>query len=417
MTVAKILFVDDETDLEPLVRQRLRKNISAKEFEIIFANSGQQALEKLECDRQIAMVLTDINMPEMDGLTLLTKINEIDPNIKAVVVSAYGDMEKIRTAMNCGAFDFLTKPINFEDLGITISRTLKHVQQIRKNLNQLQQAQLQLIQSEKMATLGQLVAGIAHEVNNPINFIAGNLDQSIAAVTALIHHLRMYQENFPQPGSQIEQDAEEIELEYLLEDLPKMLSSMKVGTERIRNLSTFLRTFSRADTGSKVLANIHEGLDSTLMILQHRLKANHERPAIQVIKDYGELPLLKCFLGQVNQVFMNLLANAIDVLEESNQGREFAEIQANPNIIRIKTQVSEDNQSVVIWIKDNGKGMSESVQRQIFDPLFTTKSIGKGTGLGLSISRQIVEEMHRGSLACTSILGQGSEFVIALPIE
>jgi two-component system, NtrC family, sensor kinase len=417
MTVTKILFVDDETDLEPLVRQRLRKNISAKEFEIIFANSGQQALEKLECDRQIAMVLTDINMPEMDGLTLLTKINEIDPNIKAVVVSAYGDMEKIRTAMNCGAFDFLTKPINFEDLGVTISRTLKHVQQIRENLNQLQQAQLQLIQSEKMATLGQLVAGIAHEVNNPINFIAGNLDQSIAAVTALINHLRMYQEKFPQPGSQIEQDAEDIELEYLLEDLPKMLSSMQVGTERILNLSTFLRTFSRADTGSKVSANIHEGLDSTLMILQHRLKANHERPAIQVIKDYEELPLLKCYLGQLNQVFMNLLANAIDALEELNQGREFAEIKANPNMIRIKTQVSEDNQSVVIQIKDNGKGMPESMQHQIFDALFTTKSIGKGTGLGLSISRQIVEEMHGGSLTCTSILGQGSEFAIAIPIE
>lgn len=411
-----ILFVDDEIDLERLIRQRLRKNIIAKEFEVIFAHSGKEALEKLQSDHQIAMVVTDINMPEMDGLTLIEQLSEIDPTLKAVVMSAYGDMQNIRRAMNSGAFDFITKPIDFEDLGITINKTLQHVKQIRENLNQLQQTQLLLIQNEKMATLGQLIAGVAHEMNNPVGFIAGNLDQATTAIKDLINHLRLYKEKFPNPGAEIDQDAEDIELEYLLEDLPPMLSSMKTGVERIRQISSSLRIFSRYDTAVKIAVNIHEGIDSTLMILQHRLKANDQRPAIQVIKNYGNIPAVKCYLGQLNQVFMNILSNAIDALEESNQGRTFTEIIANPNTITITTQVSEDNQSVEIKIKDNGKGMSELVKSRIFDQLFTTKAVGKGTGLGLSICRQIVEETHEGRLTCHSMLGEGAELEITIPI-
>jgi signal transduction histidine kinase len=292
-----------------------------------------------------------------------------------------------------------------------------YAQQLEKYLQELQQTQLQLIQSEKMSALGNLVAGVAHEINNPVGFISGNIDEAIAAVKDLTEYLELYHEKFPNPGEEIAEKAEEIELEYLLEDLPKMLSSMKVGCDRIRNISTSLRTFSRADSSSKVAVNLHEGIDSTLMILRHRLKANENRPEIQAIKVYGNIPPVKCYPGQLNQVFMNILANAIDALEESNSQRSYAEIQANPNQITIKTEVTADNQQVAIKIQDNGLGMSEEVKARIFDHLFTTKSLGKGTGLGLSISRQIVQETHGGSLTCESVLGQGTEFTIWLPIE
>ncbi|HAX80236.1 MAG TPA: PAS domain-containing sensor histidine kinase [Cyanobacteria bacterium UBA11372] len=293
----------------------------------------------------------------------------------------------------------------------------EQAQELEKSLQEIQQVQLQLIQSEKMSSLGNLVAGIAHEINNPVGFISGNIEIATVALHDLINHLRLYQEKLVTTDEEIEQDAEEIDLEYILEDLPKMLSSMKVGCDRIRNISTSLRTFSRADTTNKVSANIHEGLDSTLMILSHRLKANETRPEIQIVKEYGNIPTVKCYLGQLNQVFMNILANAIDALEESTQGRKFAEIDPDSIAITIKTEMTDDNQNVVIKIKDNGKGMSESVKSCIFEHLFTTKCVGKGTGLGLSISRQIVEETHGGSLTCESVEGKWTEFAIALPIE
>ncbi len=284
-----------------------------------------------------------------------------------------------------------------------------------ESLQKVQDAQLQMIQSEKMSALGNLVAGVAHEINNPVGFIAGNLNEATTAVQDLINCLQLYQEKFPNPGSEIEDKLEEVDLEYLIEDLPKMLSSMKVGCDRIRNISTSLRTFSRADTNQKVAADIHEGIDSTLMILQHRIKAKEDRPTIQIVKNYGQLPKIHCFLGQLNQVFMNILANAIDIFVEGNKGRSYKEIESHPNIITITTEVSGDNQNIIIKIRDNGSGMSESVKARIFDHLFTTKPVGKGTGLGLSISRQIVEEVHGGSITCESILGEGSEFFITLP--
>lgn len=191
---------------------------------------------------------------------------------------------------------------------------------------------------------------------------------------------------------------------------------MTESTSRLVHISNSLRNFSRGDTDSQVSANIHEGIDSTLMILQHRLKGNNIRPEIQVIKDYGEIPSVPCYLGQLNQVFMNILANAIDACEGSNESRTFAEITEQPNTITIQTQLSDDHQSVVIKIKDNGTGMPKDVESRIFDQLFTTKAVGQGTGLGLSISRQIVEEIHGGRLTCHSVLGEGTEFAIAIPI-
>ncbi|MEG4967958.1 AAA family ATPase [Microcoleus sp. B6-A1] len=287
--------------------------------------------------------------------------------------------------------------------------------QVQQTLNELQQTQMHMIQSEKMSALGNLVAGVAHEINNPVGFIAGNINEAHAGLQDLIDYLHLYQEKFPEPGAELIEKAEEIDLDYLVEDLPKMLSSMKIGCERIKNISTSLRTFSRADTVDKVEANIHEGLNSTLMILRHRLKANDKHPEIKIIKEYGNIPKVKCYLGQLNQVFMNLLANAIDALEESNQGRSFAEIQAHPNHITIRTKV--ESEKVKISIADNGKGMSEEVKNRIFDHLFTTKDVGKGTGLGLAIARQIVEEKHGGKLSCFSTPGEGTEFVIEILID
>jgi predicted ATPase/signal transduction histidine kinase/tRNA A-37 threonylcarbamoyl transferase component Bud32 len=288
--------------------------------------------------------------------------------------------------------------------------------ELEKSIKDLQEAQLQLIQSEKMSSLGNLVAGVAHEINNPVGFITGSIAQAKDTVNDLIAYVQLYRKKFPNPGAEIEEKAEEIDIDFLLEDLPKMIDGMTLGTQRIRNISTSLRTFSRADTTSKVLANIHEGIDSTLLILQHRLKADHNRPAIQVIKDYGDIPLVKCYLGQLNQVFMNIIANAIDALEEANVGRTFMEVQESyPNIITILTKIEENN-NLAIKIEDNAKGMSEEVKSCIFENLFTTKCVGKGTGLGLSISRQIIIENHGGSLICESVLGQGTGFIISIPV-
>ncbi|WP_445632467.1 histidine kinase [Nostoc sp. DSM 114161] len=287
-------------------------------------------------------------------------------------------------------------------------------QQAGKALIDLQQAQLQIIQSEKMSALGNLVAGVAHEMNNPLGFIAASLKQAKPSINDLIEHLKLYEQSFPAPGDEINDHAEDIDLEYTLEDLPKIIDSMTMACDRLKNISTSLRTFSRADKDYKVQFNIHHGIDSTILILKHRLKANEQRPAIEVIAEYGNLPQIECFPGQLNQVFMNILANAIDALEESNTGKSFTEIHSHPGCIKIRTSI--EDKSVKISIADNGKGMSESVKQKIFDHLFTTKAVGKGTGLGLAIARQIVEETHGGKLSCKSVLGEGTEFTIEIPV-
>ncbi|MEH2229272.1 MAG: ATP-binding sensor histidine kinase [Nostoc sp.] len=285
---------------------------------------------------------------------------------------------------------------------------------LQQALQDLQQAQLQMVQSEKMSALGNLVAGVAHEMNNPLGFIAASLKQAKPTFTDIIEHLKLYQESLPNKNDEIIDHAESIDLDYSLSDFPKMIDSMSMACDRLKNISTSLRTFSRADRDYKVPFNIHQGIDSTILILKHRLKANEQRPAIEIVTNYGYLPQLECFPGQLNQVFMNLLANAIDALDESNQGRSFEENKAHSNCITITTSV--ENNLVKIAIADNGKGMTEEVKSKIFDHLFTTKAVGKGTGLGLAIARQIVESTHSGKLSFNSVMGEGTEFIIEIPV-
>jgi light-regulated signal transduction histidine kinase (bacteriophytochrome) len=286
--------------------------------------------------------------------------------------------------------------------------------QLTETLQTLQQAQTQLIQNEKMTSLGQLVAGIAHEINNPVNFIHGNLAHVSQYVEDVLTLLQQYQQHLPHLDIQSQRQAEELDLEFIADDLPKSIASMKLGTERICQIVQSLRTFSRLDQAEVKPVDLHAGIDSTLLILQHRLKGKSERAEIQVIKDYGALPPVECYAGALNQVFMNLISNAIDALEEKAAPRSPSDSVAEPLTIRITTRML-DAQTVQICIADNGIGIPEHVRQHLFDPFFTTKPVGKGTGLGLSISYQIVTEKHEGTLVCDSKPGQGTEFILTIP--
>ncbi len=296
-------------------------------------------------------------------------------------------------------------------------------QRVTSLLQEFQHTQTQLIHTEKMSSLGQMVAGVAHEINNPVGFIYGNLDYATCYIKDLMRLVELYAFHYPKPVVQIQAEMQAIDLDFLMADMPKLLASMKVGANRLRQIVLSLQNFLRAEQTEMKPLDIHEGIESTLLLLQYRLKATAERSEITVLKEYGNLPLVECYAGQLNQVFMNLLTNAIDVLDESADGK------ALPRRITISTSVEaisrEDKGAsrekmiphAVIRIADNGVGMSEEVCRRLFEPFFTTKSLGKGRGLGLSISYQIVVEEHGGQLTCNSEPGKGTQLSIAIPIR
>ncbi|MBE9123206.1 histidine kinase [Tychonema sp. LEGE 07199] len=288
------------------------------------------------------------------------------------------------------------------------ANAMAQTQQLKKTLQELQQTQAQLIQSAKMSSLGELVAGVAHEINNPINFIVGNLDYASDRIQELLQLIKLYQKYNPDPAPEIEAYADEIELDFLDEDLPKLCSSMRVGGDRIHNIVLSLRNFSRLDEAEMKFVDIHEGLDSTLLILQHRLKANNGRSEIEVIKEYGPLPLIECYPGQLNQVFVNLLGNAVDALESQKQ---------EGGQIRIRTELLPADDRARVLISDNGPGFSKEVGDRMFDPFFTTKPVGQGTGLGLSISYQIIVLKHQGLIRPVGVPGEGAEFCIEIPLK
>jgi signal transduction histidine kinase len=284
-------------------------------------------------------------------------------------------------------------------------------QQLEQALRDLQQTQSKLIQTEKMSSLGQLVAGVAHEINNPVNFIYGNITYIQNYADDLLGLVHLYQQRYPETDAMLQERIAEIDVDFLSEDLPKTLSSLKIGANRIREIVLSLRNFSRLDEAEMKLVNLHEGIDSTLLILQNRLKPSLSQPEIKLIKQYGEIPFVECYASQLNQVFMNVINNAIDALREP-QKEQFSRLP----VITISTQLLDQNW-IAICIKDNGSGIPLALQKNLFDPFFTTKPVGKGTGLGLAISHQIVVEKHGGVLKCNSEVGQGAEFWIQIPIK
>ncbi|MBD2523682.1 ATP-binding protein [Nostoc sp. FACHB-133] len=289
-------------------------------------------------------------------------------------------------------------------------------EQLNHVLHNLKQTQAQLIQTEKMSSLGQLVAGVAHEINNPVNFIYGNLTHVNEYTLGLLELVELYQKSYANPTHEVQAYIEAIDLDFMAEDLPKLLTSMKMGANRIREIVLSLRNFSRLDEADMKPVNIHEGIDSTLLILQNRLKQTSGNTGIEIVKEYGDIPLVDCYAGQLNQVFMNLISNAIDALDSYNSQRTLEDIEPNPSQIVIRTQLRNPDR-ITIQIADNGAGITPAVKQRLFDPFFTTKPAGKGTGLGLAISAQIVTEKHNGAIWCISEPGRGAEFWVEIPIS
>ncbi|BAY13448.1 sensor histidine kinase [Calothrix sp. NIES-2098] len=418
-----ILVVDDN----PTNIQVLFDVLSEIGYRVAIAKSGEAALQRVQSYHP-DIILLDVMMPGIDGFETCQrlKVDSATRDIPVIFMTALSDsVDKVK-GLSLGAVDYITKPIQHEE---ALARIRVHLQlrdsqkslqkqatELSQALDNLKQAQVHLVQSEKMSSLGQMMAGVAHEINNPVNFIYANLAPAKEYIKDLLNFVDLYRQYHPQPHPQIQDWMDEVDIDYLQADLPKLVDSLKLGSDRIRQLVLSLRNFSRLDESGTQLVDLHEGIESTLLLLQHRLKGRPEHPGIQVVRDYGQLPHVECYPSQLNQVFMNILGNAIDALEERDRKRSLEDIQANPSKISIRTEYLQDR-DIAISIADNGCGIEESVSSQLFEPFFTTKPIGKGTGLGLSISYQIVTQKHGGKIYCQSTLGIGSEFTIKIPVR
>ncbi|WP_414569543.1 response regulator [Nostoc sp. CCY 9925] len=472
-----ILVVDDTPDNLRLLSAML----TAQGFEVRKALNGKMALTA--CQMVLPdVILLDINMPGMDGYQVCQqlKADARTCEIPVIFISALDDVVDKAKAFDVGGVDYIAKPFHGAEVVLRIENQINlrllQVKLQEKNfllqqaLDNLKTAQVQQIQNEKMVALGQLVAGIAHEINNPISFIYGNLQYAGQYVQDLVNIIEVYQQEYLQPTPKIQQIAQDIDLNFVIKDLQNLIGAMYRGSNRIREIVLALQNFSRHDESEMKRVNIHEGLENTLVMLQHRLKETGNRPAIVVVKNYGKLPAINCYASELNQVFMHLLNNAIDALEkevgngewgDGGIGSKGAEEQKGssskplasaphplsppmPNTslreaaptascrdatrrlstsgqcpmpqIRIYTEMTNSNM-VKIVIADNGPGIQESLRSRLFDPFFTTKPVGKGSGLGLSISYQIIVQKHRGEITCTSSVGEGAEFTIQIPIE
>lgn len=425
-----VLIVDDH----PANLGVLSDALDQEGLEVWVAKSGKIALERVKYALP-NLILLDVMMPEMDGFETCRqlKANPTTKDIPVIFMTALSDTTNKVEGFAAGAVDYITKPFQQEEVLSRIKLHLKlykltekleqkntlleqKIAELSLAYTELQEMQLKLIQSEKLSSLGEMVAGITHEINNPVNFIYGNLTHANEYTQEVLKLLQVYQEEYPHPTPRIQEELETTDIDFIQDDLLKLFQSMNMGAKRIHEIVKSMRTFSRVDELNPKAANIHEGIDSTLTILNYRLKAKPEQPSIELVKQYGDLPLIECYTGRLNQVFMNILSNAIDALDEYNQKRSFDEILQQPSRIEIRTQMIGDNW-VTIHIADNGPGMSETVKAKLFNSFFTTKPVGKGTGLGLSISHQIIVEQHHGSLSCQSIPGQGTEFVITIPVH
>lgn len=421
-----ILVVDDTPDNLRLLSVML----TTQGYEVRKALNGKMALNACQINLP-DLILLDVNMPEMNGYEVCQqlKADETTSRVPVIFVSALDDvLDKVK-AFDVGGSDYITKPfhtaevisrienqINLRSLQIKLDQKNIYLQ---KTLEDLKAAQVQQIQNEKMVALGHLVAGIAHEVNNPVSFIYGNLEYVGEYIRDLVNLVEAYQQEYPNPSKRIEKIEKEIDIDFLINDSQSLMDAMYRGAERIRSIVLALQNFSRHDQAAYKRVNIHQGIESTLLMMQHRFRKTNYRDAIEIIKDYDDLPPISCYPSELNQVFMHLLNNAVDAIDsqaEKFQVKKQVEDFTAAHSIRISTSPIDGDSGVKISIADNGMGIPEKVRSLIFNPFFTTKPVGKGSGLGLSICYQIIVHQHSGKIIYNSTPGNGTEFIIEIPI-